>query len=106
MLVIAYDPVNGIPATDGAAATLALNLVEQHKVKGAGYFKTASYIVVQNIRLLVATGKIPAEEVIFKFDGYDDITIRPTGQLSAWPNGFCDHDMKLLSQLLKARAGK
>lgn len=61
---------------------------------------TESFILA--VRVLIGEGVIPHDEVQFVFN---DEIIAPDccGNIPKWPNGFCDHALKLLERIVRAR---
>jgi len=55
--------------------------------------------MVTALRVLALRGEIPYNELVFVFDD-KEITINGDARLSSWPDGFCDTQDKMLTELL------
>lgn len=102
MLTIEYDPINGSAVPDGKAVAFATEAVNAHQMSPRDETVVISNeLVVDAFRVLVVRKVIHHTDIQFK---YKNIIIRacPTGQLDAWPDGFCSNAETLLLEMLNA----
>ena len=102
MITITYDVMNGKPVADGKAFILALMLAKlgSTDIEEA----TSSSLLVDELRLLIKTGKIDYRAIVFKYTDIDDnehiIRSDADGRLNKWPKGFCDRRDEILEELI------
>lgn len=59
---------------------------------------------LNDVRLQIARQKLNGYYIIFcNGDGLQEISIRPDGSLSSWPDGFFDIKQKQLRELVKCK---
>jgi len=96
MLTIEYDGENGECVPDFAAEAWVLDAFANRKFVSVG-----SELMFHAARVLVAEGKIPADQIEFWFKG-KKLSHNPDGTLNAWEPGLCDTYSKFLGRLLRA----
>lgn len=102
MLVIKYDPNDesrSIP--DGQIETVVDEILtfffdQQEDVE----ITVSNELVVTRFRLAIHQGHIAPCDICFEFNG-EKLHPTASGGLPAWPEGFCDNNMKMLAQIIK-----
>ena len=100
-LVIYYDPMDWTTALpDGKCKEYANQLVSAASIAEEPIDVVISnHLVFNEIRIAVKKGLILPEDVEIRFNN-ELIRIYPSGGVSPWPDGFCDHIDKQLLELI------
>lgn len=107
MVIIEYSE-HGIPNADLQSEWLA----EQIYTRYTNYrseldytYHTSTDSLITAFRLLVAEGKIPKEDIKFRFKD-EFLKIDSYGQIERFPKGFVDSEMDRLYRLMKIQIDK
>lgn len=103
-MLIIYDPINGIPVSDGKCEDEVLRDFNSSQEFNE-FVVISSENYISAARALIAEGKIDSEKVVFEFEGKQ---FKPNkyGALQNWPNGFCDYGMIFAERVLRGAFSK
>ena len=102
MITVTYDPHHSPAVPDGSAMMVAEGMTELEHARDPAYnlqLTTCTGLVIDSLRVLVATGKFPPDQLKFEHRGVT-IDVDKNGRCLPWPAGFNDTMEKLLAQLL------
>lgn len=102
MFIVIYDPENGKTVPDSKVEQEVLFDYVESKSKEAHSVRVGNELYISWLRLFVAKGSIPFEEVQLEFKE-KQIGLLPSGSITLWPIGFCDNNIKVVSQLGRIR---
>lgn len=106
MIIIEFAE-HGILNPDIKSESYAMRIYESYNDKNHDYLYTSSTeSLFTAFRMLVAEGKIPHNEVVFKYNG-EIMNIGLDGELiGGYPKGFCDAEIHLMHRIIKAKINK
>ena len=99
--IIVYKKTGGLTCADGDVMEVARGIlsitrhtrITRHKVN------VSTGLVIDAIRVMLATGEITVDEVEFQFEG-KVLEHDQNGRITNWPEGFNDTVTKLLIQIM------
>ena len=99
MITVTYDPYHNPAVPDGHAMMMAETIINIENGQDPAFNNKVTVgtgLVIDALRLLVKQGKMPADQLRFK---YNDtiITVDGDGRCDKWPSGFNDTLLRLLS---------
>lgn len=102
MIILLYDPINGIALPDGKVAEVVTDILDKHDPDQHFPIMVdiGNHLTVNQFRLAVADGKLRPDDIEIRYEGHK-IYVDLEGKLSSWPKGFCDHLMNLSARLAK-----
>lgn len=95
-ILLVYDPVHGVPTSDGLVAEFVADIVssqQQHLIY------TSSSLVVACFQLAVFKKDLLPSDIGIRFND-QKIIIYESGRFDHYPIGFCDHMENILMQLI------
>lgn len=104
MLTIIYTE-HGDSNADAKSEFIAMNMYNMYKDNNYTHLSSTSSLFTA-FRMLVAEGKIPHDEVVFKFNN-KILEINPDGQMKkGYPKGFCDAEFDLMLRIVNAQIAR
>lgn len=95
-ILLVYDPVHGVPTSDGLASEFVADIVESNDEH---LIYTSSSLVIDYFRLAVFKKELSPNEIIIRFND-KEILITKEGRFSECPVGFCDYVENVLMQMI------
>lgn len=92
--IINYQKTGGVLCSDGAAMETA-----RHMVENSNHVTVSTGLIIDAVRVLLATGEIDVDDVEFQYEG-KVLKHYQNGRFADWPNGFNDTMEGLLMQIL------
>lgn len=92
--VIIYQKTGGVLCSDGAVMETA-----RHMVENSNHVTVSTGLIIDAVRVMLATGEIDVDDVEFQFDG-KVLKHGQDGRFVDWPEGFNDTIEGLLMQLM------
>lgn len=94
MINVTYQKLGGITCADGEVEGVAAAIIATGRD-----VTVSSFLLINQIRILVKRGKWNCDNIIFLYENYK-IRINEDGRLSHWPEGFCDIYDHILNELV------
>jgi hypothetical protein len=104
MIIIRYDPVDGVPVPDGAATDVVASLIELGK-DGVVVASYSTDNVFFAIRLAIVEGKVSHEEVRFEFEDSVFFANR-FGAAPGAPSRFCGYTGNVAERIIRLATNK
>ncbi len=99
MLTIEYCKT-GEACNDFELNIKANMIIQLYKAGKLSEYRTSSELLVTALRVLILRKEISHEEIEFLYNSRIMIA-NVEGRLDYWPDGFCDHNDKMLCELVK-----
>ncbi len=98
VMIVTYDPTDYRSAVpDALAEQEAANIV----ARGVDTV-VSNATVIDCLRVQVVEGHLSKDEVIVQFNG-EPLVLDKYANFDQYPNGFCDHSVNILQELLMTR---
>ena len=104
MLKIFYQE-NGKTYSDFNLIEEAQKIINNYKNDGWEIVIVSTDNIINALRILVCRGKLSHTEVVFKYKD-ETIIMNEKGELSHYPEGFCDCQKTFLRELIEFKIGK
>lgn len=101
MITVTYDPHYNLAVPDGSVIMVAEGMTEMEHARDPAYnihITICTGLIIDALRVLVKTGRFPADQLKFKYRGLT-INVDDKGRCLPWPAGFNDTMESLLMQL-------
>jgi hypothetical protein len=93
--VIIYQKTGGLVCSDGTVMEMARQIIKMER----STINVSTGLIIDAVRVMLATGEIDVDDVEFQFDGMV-LKHGQDGRFVDWPTGFNDTIEGLLMQIL------